>query len=110
MAHMWEFDGRVTKTCSPETMMAMFGHKFYYNDCVPASLFFRPQLGTVFLMTSSRLNHYTAAILNPGQCEYGCALYVRRSTQTTYVKRQDFMEQMGDMLDFAMRQANVARR
>jgi hypothetical protein len=36
MAHMWEFDGRVTKTCSLETMMAMFGHKFYYNDCVPA--------------------------------------------------------------------------
>ncbi len=37
MAHMWEFGGRITRTCSPETKMAMFGHKFYYNDCVPAS-------------------------------------------------------------------------
>jgi hypothetical protein len=36
MAHMWEFDGCVTRTCSPETRMAMFGHKFYYNDCVLA--------------------------------------------------------------------------
>jgi len=36
MAHMWEFGRRVTKTCSPETRMAMFGHKFCYNDCVPA--------------------------------------------------------------------------
>jgi hypothetical protein len=32
------------------------------------------------------------------------------STHTTYVKKQDFMEQMGDMLDFAMRQVNVAHR
>jgi len=36
MAHMWEFDGRVTRTCSPETRMVMFGHKFYYNNCVLA--------------------------------------------------------------------------
>ncbi len=35
MADMWEFGRRVTKTCSPETRMAMFGHKFCYNDCVP---------------------------------------------------------------------------
>ncbi len=35
MAHMSEFSGRVTRTCSPETRMAMFGHKFCYNDCVP---------------------------------------------------------------------------
>ncbi len=35
MAHMSEFGGRVTRTCSPETRMAMFGHKFCYNDCVP---------------------------------------------------------------------------
>jgi hypothetical protein len=25
----------VTKTCSLETRMAMFGQIFYYNDCVP---------------------------------------------------------------------------
>ncbi len=36
MAHMWEFSGCGTRTCSPETRTAMFGHKFYYNDCVPA--------------------------------------------------------------------------
>jgi hypothetical protein len=36
MAHMWEFSGCVTRTCSPETKMAMFGHRFCYNDCVPA--------------------------------------------------------------------------
>ncbi len=36
MANMWEFDGRVTWTCSPETKMAMCGHKFCYNYCVPA--------------------------------------------------------------------------
>jgi hypothetical protein len=36
MAHMWEFDGHITRTCSPETRMAMFGHRFYYNDYVPA--------------------------------------------------------------------------
>jgi hypothetical protein len=36
MAHMWEFGVHVIKTCSPETRMAMFGHRFYYNDCVPA--------------------------------------------------------------------------
>jgi len=36
MAHMWEFGGRITGTCSPETRMAMFGHRFCYNDCVPA--------------------------------------------------------------------------
>jgi hypothetical protein len=34
---------------------------------------------------------------------------VRWSTQTTYVRRQDRIEQIGDMLDSAMRQANVAR-
>jgi len=36
MAHMWEFGGHVIKTCSLETRMAMFGHIFCYNDCVPA--------------------------------------------------------------------------
>jgi hypothetical protein len=36
MAHMWEFGERVTTICSPETRMAMFGHRFGYNDCVPA--------------------------------------------------------------------------
>jgi hypothetical protein len=36
MAHMWEFGRCITKNCSPETRMAMFGHRFYYNDCVPA--------------------------------------------------------------------------
>jgi hypothetical protein len=36
MAHMCEFGGRVTKTCSPETRMAMFGHRFCYNDYVLA--------------------------------------------------------------------------
>jgi hypothetical protein len=36
MAHMWEFGERVTRTCSPKTRMAMFGHRFCYNDCVPA--------------------------------------------------------------------------
>jgi hypothetical protein len=74
------------------------------------SLFFRPRSGTVLLLNSSRLSHYTAAVLNPAHCQYGCALYVRRSTQTTYVKRQDRIEQIGDMLDSAMREANVARR
>ncbi len=74
------------------------------------SLFFRPRSGTVLLLNSSRLSHYTAPVLNPRHCQYGCALYVRRSTQTTYVKRQNRTEQIGDMLDSAMRQANVARR
>jgi hypothetical protein len=36
MAHMWEFGGHITRICSPKTRMAMFGHKFCYNDCVPA--------------------------------------------------------------------------
>ncbi len=36
MAHMWEFGGCVTMTCSPETKMAMFGYRFCYNDCVLA--------------------------------------------------------------------------
>ncbi|CAM6074878.1 unnamed protein product [Sphagnum tenellum] len=220
MAHMWEFGGHISRTCSPETRMAMFGHRFCYNDSVPArffhsqrskesllahtaedleaygnawadkfvdtnlrphlaswlreledvypeelpklrarlgktpftamgvtrnyvsaahtdrdvlhsviswfirgdvadagkfvfpgfSLFFRPRSGTVLLLNSSRLSHYTAAILNPAHCQYGCALYVRRSTQTTYVRRQARIEQIGDMLDSAMREANVARR
>jgi hypothetical protein len=35
MAHMWEFGGCVIETCSPETRMTMFGHRFCYNDCVP---------------------------------------------------------------------------
>jgi hypothetical protein len=35
---------------------------------------------------------------------------VRRSTQTTYVKRQDCIEEMGEMLDSAMCWANVARQ
>ncbi|CAK9253760.1 unnamed protein product [Sphagnum jensenii] len=74
------------------------------------SLFFRPRSGTVLLLNSSRLSHYTAAVLNPAHCQYGCALYMRRSTQTTYVRRQDRIEQIGDMLDSAMREANVARR
>ncbi len=74
------------------------------------SLFFRPQSGTVFLLKSSRLNHYTTTVLNLGHCQYGCALYVQQSTQTTYVRRQDLMEQMDDILDSAMCQANVAWR
>ncbi len=74
------------------------------------SLFFRHRSGTVLLLNFSRLSHYTTAVLNLGHCQYGCALYVRRSTQTTYVRRQDRIEQMGDMLDSAMREANVARR
>jgi hypothetical protein len=74
------------------------------------SLFFRPQSGTVLFLNFSRLSNYTAPVLNPGHCQYGCALYVRQCTETTYVKRQDRIEQIGDMLDFAMRQANVARR
>jgi hypothetical protein len=73
------------------------------------SLFFRPRSGTVLLLKSSWLKHYTTAVQNPQHCQYGCALYVRWSTQTTYVKRLDRMEQMGDMLDSAMHRANVAR-
>jgi hypothetical protein len=74
------------------------------------SLFFRPRSGTVLFLNFSRLSHYTATVVNLGHCQYGCALYVRRSTQTIYVRRQDRIEQMGDMLDSAMRQANVACR
>jgi hypothetical protein len=37
MANMWEFRGHVTKTYSPEIRMAMFEHRFSYNDCVPAN-------------------------------------------------------------------------
>jgi hypothetical protein len=73
------------------------------------SLFFPPRSGTVLLLKSSRLTHNTAAVQNPRHCQYGCALYVRRSTQITYVKSQDRMEQMGDMLDFTMRRTNVTR-
>jgi hypothetical protein len=36
MAHMWEFGGRITRSCSLETRMAMFGHRFCYNNCVLA--------------------------------------------------------------------------
>jgi hypothetical protein len=36
MAHMWEFGRHVTRTCSPETRIAMFGHRLCYNDCVLA--------------------------------------------------------------------------
>jgi uncharacterized protein YutD len=63
----------------------------------------------MLLLNFSRLSHYTATILNPAHCQYGCALYVRRSIQTTYVRRQDRIEQISDMLDSAMRQANAAR-
>ncbi len=42
MANMWEFGRRVTRTCSPKTRMAMFGHRFCYNDCVPARLASQP--------------------------------------------------------------------
>lgn len=57
-------------------------------------LFFRPQSRTVLLLKSSWLNHYTTVVQNPRHCQYGCALYVRRPTQTIYVRRQDFMEHM----------------
>jgi len=36
MADMWEFGECVTRTCSLETKMAMFGHRFCYNNCVLA--------------------------------------------------------------------------
>jgi hypothetical protein len=42
MANMWEFGRRVTRTCSPETRMAMFGHRFCYNDCVLAKSTYQP--------------------------------------------------------------------
>jgi hypothetical protein len=74
------------------------------------SLFFRPRSGTVLLLNSSRLSHYTAAVLNPAHCQYGCALYVKQSTQTSYVRRQDCIEHIGDMLDSAMCEANAACR
>jgi hypothetical protein len=64
----------------------------------------------MFLLKSSWLTHYTATIQNPRHCQYGYTLYVQQSTQMTYVRRQDRMEWMGDMLDSAMCQANVARR
>jgi hypothetical protein len=57
----------------------------------------------MLLLNSSRLSHYMAAVLNPRHYQYGCAMYVQRSTQTIYVKKQDRIEQMGDMLDSAMR-------
>ncbi len=50
------------------------------------------------------------AVQNPRHCQYGYALYVQWSIQMTYVKKQDLMEQMGDMLDSAMRRTNVARQ
>jgi hypothetical protein len=42
MANMWEFGRRVTRTCSPETKMAMFGHRFCYNNCVLVRSAFQP--------------------------------------------------------------------
>jgi hypothetical protein len=41
------------------------------------------------------------------QHQYGCALYVRQTTHTTYVRKQDHIHHMGDMLDSTMRKANV---
>jgi hypothetical protein len=41
------------------------------------SLFFQPWSGTVLLLNSSWLSHYTAVVLNHGRYQYGCAMYVR---------------------------------
>jgi hypothetical protein len=91
---------------------------FFARDVVDAgkfvfssfNLFFRPRSGTMFLLKSSRLTNYIVAVQNPRHCQYGYALYVQWSIQMTYVKKQDLMEQMGDMLDSAMRRTNVARQ
>jgi len=93
---MWSFPGDVVNA-----------GKFVF---LGFNMFFQLRSRTVLLLNSSRLSHYTVPILNPGHFQYGCALYVRRSIQTTYVRRQDHIEQIGDMLDSAMHQANVARR
>ncbi len=66
------------------------------------NLFFQPRLGTVLLLKSYRLTQYTKAVQNPRHYQYGYALYVRQSTHTTYVRRQDRIKQMGDMLNSAM--------
>jgi hypothetical protein len=58
--------------------------EYFVGDVVDAgkfvfpgfSLFFRPQSGSVFLLKSSWLNHYTTVVQNPPHCEYGCAMYV----------------------------------
>ncbi len=42
--------------------------------------------------------------------QYGCALYMRQTTHITYVKRQNHIEHMDDMLNSTMRKANVVRR
>jgi len=42
MANMWEFGRCVTRTCSPKTRMAMFGHRFYYNNYVPTRSAYQP--------------------------------------------------------------------
>ncbi|CAK9278607.1 unnamed protein product [Sphagnum jensenii] len=132
MAHMWEFGGRITKTCSPKTKMAMFGHRFYYNNCVPAS---QRSKESLLAHTTEDLKAYTNAWadkfvdtnLRPHLASWLLQLedaypeelpklkaHLRKTPfttmGTTYVKKQDRIEQMGDMLDSAMRQANVARR
>lgn len=42
MANMWEFGKHVTRTYSPNTKMVMFGHRFCYNDYVPARSAYQP--------------------------------------------------------------------
>jgi uncharacterized protein YggL (DUF469 family) len=71
------------------------------------SVFFRPRSGTMLLLNSSQFGHYMAVVINPGHYQYECAMYVRWSTETTF-RKQNRIEQMGDMLDSAMHQANVA--
>lgn len=42
--------------------------------------------------------------------QYGCALYMRQTTHITYVKSQNHIEHMDDMLNSIMRKTNVIRR
>ncbi|CAN5976312.1 unnamed protein product [Sphagnum jensenii] len=68
------------------------------------------------LVPGANLEEHKVGAIHQGLLEaFGkmtrCQLQVfREDLKTTYVKKQDRIEQMGDMLDSAMRQANVARR
>lgn len=76
----------------------------FFSPCF--SIFFQPRSRNVFLLKYSWLNHYTMTIQNHWH-QYGCTLYVEGTTHTTYVRRQDHIEHVGDMLNSTMCKASV---
>ncbi|CAN5972234.1 unnamed protein product [Sphagnum jensenii] len=106
LGDLFRYDGTILHSCSRESRMALFRHKFCRGDLIVDR---SPRHEIVILFQSAWLQHCTMPIRGHGR-QLGCALYLRKQTMSQYVARQANLSRINRALNESMRTKNSTRR